>query len=250
MSASSAKKVSFDDEPLIVVDEDNNVLGYQPKADVHAGDGILHRAFSVFLFDDEGRVLIQKRAASKPLWPGFWANACCSHPRRGETEAEAAVRRITEELGIEAAPPAPSATERRARMARMRGEPEPRVDEQGAELPPSRGTDLPDIEEIKTSLRPNPDAKAARVSRPLDPEEVAEQRRGFRLGFTVMVTAAVVLVCLYIYAPLIIQQMPASEPAMIAYVDWANGARDGIDRILARSANGLNVLLERIGVES
>ena len=104
MSASSAKKVSFDDEPLIVVDEDNNVLGYQPKADVHAGDGILHRAFSVFLFDDAGRVLIQKRAASKPLWPGFWANACCSHPRRGETEAEAAVRRITEELGIEAAP--------------------------------------------------------------------------------------------------------------------------------------------------
>lgn len=104
MSASSARQVSFDDEPLIVVDEDNNVLGHQPKADVHAGDGILHRAFSVFLFDDAGRVLIQQRAPGKPLWPGFWANACCSHPRRGETEAEAAVRRIKEELGIDAVP--------------------------------------------------------------------------------------------------------------------------------------------------
>ena len=104
MSTSSARQVSFDDEPLIVVDEDNNVLGHRAKADVHAGEGILHRAFSVFLFDGEGRVLIQKRAAGKPLWPGFWANACCSHPRRGETEAEAAVRRVKEELGIDAAP--------------------------------------------------------------------------------------------------------------------------------------------------
>lgn len=104
MSAPSARKVSFDDEPLICVDAENNVLAYRPKADVHAGDGVLHRAFSVFLFDDAGRVLIQRRAAGKPLWPGYWANACCSHPRRGETEAEAAVRRLGEELGIEATP--------------------------------------------------------------------------------------------------------------------------------------------------
>ncbi|MDF1700230.1 MAG: isopentenyl-diphosphate Delta-isomerase [Planctomycetota bacterium] len=104
MSSARARQVSFDDEPLICVDEENNVLEYRPKADVHAGDGILHRAFSIFLFNEAGEVLIQRRAAGKPLWPGFWANACCSHPRRGETEAEAAVRRLTEELGIEAVP--------------------------------------------------------------------------------------------------------------------------------------------------
>jgi isopentenyl-diphosphate delta-isomerase len=96
------RRVSFDDEPLILVDAENNVIGYRSKADVHAGAGILHRAFSVFLFDAEGRVLLQQRSASKPLWPLFWANSCCSHPRRGETEAEAANRRVLEELGLDA----------------------------------------------------------------------------------------------------------------------------------------------------
>ncbi|MDJ0974944.1 MAG: isopentenyl-diphosphate Delta-isomerase [Planctomycetota bacterium] len=99
-----AKRVSFDDEPLIVVDEHDAVLGYQPKADVHAGDGILHRAFSVFVFNGRGQLLMQQRSAEKPLWPLFWSNSCCSHPRRGETVDEAARRRLVEELGIEADP--------------------------------------------------------------------------------------------------------------------------------------------------
>ncbi len=102
MTDTRAQCVSFDDEPLIVVDEDNNVIGYQPKADVHAGCGTLHRAFSVFLFDTQGRLLLQQRSASKPLWPLVWANSCCSHPRRGETELEAAHRRVREELGLSA----------------------------------------------------------------------------------------------------------------------------------------------------
>jgi isopentenyl-diphosphate delta-isomerase len=101
MSAQKTRRVSFDDEPLIVVDEDNNVLEFLPKADVHRGEGILHRAFSVFLFNEAGQVLLQQRSADKPLWPLYWSNSCCSHPRRGETEAEAAVRRIAEELGVE-----------------------------------------------------------------------------------------------------------------------------------------------------
>lgn len=102
MDSARTRRVSFDDEPLILVDDDNNVIGYRSKADVHAGDGILHRAFSVFLFDAEGRLLLQQRSASKPLWPLYWANSCCSHPRRGETEAEAAKRRVLEELGLDA----------------------------------------------------------------------------------------------------------------------------------------------------
>lgn len=100
MTTASDQIVSFDDESLIIVDEDDNILGFEAKNTCHEGGGILHRAFSIFLFDEAGRVLIQQRAANKPLWPRYWANACCSHPRRGERDSEAAGRRVREELGI------------------------------------------------------------------------------------------------------------------------------------------------------
>ena len=97
------RPVSFDDEPLILVNDADEVLGHAPKRECHEGEGILHRAFSVLLFDHgTGQVLLQQRAADKWLWPGFWSNACCSHPRRGETVAGAATRRLAEELGVEA----------------------------------------------------------------------------------------------------------------------------------------------------
>jgi len=92
--------VSFNDEPLIVVDAQDNVLKHLDKSVCHQGDGILHRAFSVFIFNTEGKLLIQQRSAQKPLWPEFWANSCCSHPRRGETLEFAVERRLQEELGI------------------------------------------------------------------------------------------------------------------------------------------------------
>lgn len=95
------EKVSFDDEPLILVDEHDNEIGYRSKSDCHKGHGTLHRAFSIFLFDDRGRVLLQQRAAGKPLWPLYWSNSCCSHPRRGETLEDALHRRLREELGID-----------------------------------------------------------------------------------------------------------------------------------------------------
>lgn len=91
--------VSSEDEQLILVDLDDTELGFQTKARCHDGDGILHRAFSVFLVDDAGRVLLQQRAADKRLWGGYWANSCCSHPRRGESMELATSRRLTEELG-------------------------------------------------------------------------------------------------------------------------------------------------------
>jgi isopentenyl-diphosphate delta-isomerase len=99
-----SERVSFDDEPLILVDEAGNDVGFGAKADVHAGEGVLHRAFSVFLFDARGLLLMQQRSADKPLWPLYWSNSCCSHPRRGETELEAARRRLREELGVRAEP--------------------------------------------------------------------------------------------------------------------------------------------------
>lgn len=96
------REVSFADEPLILVDENDREIGFASKQRCHEGEGLLHRAFSVFLFDVDGRVLLQQRAAGKPLWPGFWGNSCCSHPRRGETVEAAARRRLGEELGVRA----------------------------------------------------------------------------------------------------------------------------------------------------
>jgi isopentenyl-diphosphate delta-isomerase len=94
--------VSFDDEQLILVDEDDAVTGHCSKAEAHRGAGLLHRAFSIFLFADSETVLLHRRAAAKPLWAGFWTNSVCSHPRRGETYAFATRRRLREELGVSA----------------------------------------------------------------------------------------------------------------------------------------------------
>ena len=94
--------VSFDNEPLILVDTNDVVIGYEEKASAHQGDGQLHRAFSIFLLNDYDEVLLQQRSSLKPLWPMYWSNTCCSHPRRGETLAQSTTRRLREELNLEA----------------------------------------------------------------------------------------------------------------------------------------------------
>jgi isopentenyl-diphosphate delta-isomerase len=60
----------------------------------------LHRAFSIFVFNGDDELLLQQRSPTKMLWPGYWSNTCCSHPRRGEAMATAVVRRLTQELGF------------------------------------------------------------------------------------------------------------------------------------------------------
>ncbi len=97
---SNSRIVSFDDEPLILVDSNDQVLGHDSKAACHNGEGMLHRAFSIFLFNSAGQVLLQQRSGQKRLWPLYWSNSCCSHPRRGENDVAAAERRIHEELAI------------------------------------------------------------------------------------------------------------------------------------------------------
>lgn len=94
------KTVSSPDEMLILVDENDRKIGAAPKDECHRGDGKLHRAFSVFLFNERGELLIQKRSGLKPLWPHFWSNSCCSHPRESESVPDAARRRLREELGV------------------------------------------------------------------------------------------------------------------------------------------------------
>ena len=93
--------VSFDDEMLIVVDENDNIIDYKSKIECHQGDGILHRAFSLFIFNDQGQLILQKRSDQKLLWPLYWSNSCCSHPRKGETLETATHRRLEQELGLD-----------------------------------------------------------------------------------------------------------------------------------------------------
>ncbi len=92
--------VSFEDEPLILVNEKDEIVGYKPKLECHQGDGLLHRAFSVFIFNEKGELLLQKRSEQKWLWPLYWSNSVCSHPRKGESLEIATQRRLEEELGF------------------------------------------------------------------------------------------------------------------------------------------------------
>lgn len=92
--------VSSEEEPLILVDEHDREIGHLSKGECHDGEGVLHRAFSIFIFNTDGKLLLQQRSADKRLWPLFWSNTCCSHPRRGETMEEATERRLAQELGM------------------------------------------------------------------------------------------------------------------------------------------------------
>jgi isopentenyl-diphosphate delta-isomerase len=89
-------------EELILVDERNRAIGHAEKWAVHQ-QGLLHRAFSLFLVDPAGRLLLQQRSRAKYHSGGLWANSCCGHPRPGEPTASAAKRRLREELGAETA---------------------------------------------------------------------------------------------------------------------------------------------------
>ena len=89
-----------DADALILVDEADRSLGFLSKTLCHEGRGVLHRAFSLLIFNERGDLLIQQRAAGKRLWPMYWSNSCCSHPRGDESMETATQRRLYEELGI------------------------------------------------------------------------------------------------------------------------------------------------------
>jgi isopentenyl-diphosphate delta-isomerase len=87
-------------ETVVLVDTAGQPVGTAPKLAAHTAPGRLHLAVSVFLYRDDGALLIQQRAASKYHFPGVWANSCCSHPGPGEPIAAAAHARVLEELGV------------------------------------------------------------------------------------------------------------------------------------------------------
>lgn len=88
------------EEEVILVDENDHPIGIMPKLKAHL-EGELHRAFSVFIFNSSGALLLQQRALDKYHSAGKWTNTCCSHPRPGELTADAAKRRLKEEMGME-----------------------------------------------------------------------------------------------------------------------------------------------------
>lgn len=88
-------------DDLILVDERDKLIGYESKLRAHQDGGLLHRAFSIFIFNSTGEMLLQRRAPGKYHFGGLWTNACCSHPRRGQTTPDAAHLRLREEFGFD-----------------------------------------------------------------------------------------------------------------------------------------------------
>lgn len=89
----------MEDEFVILVDKQDKPTGLMEKMQAHR-EAVLHRAFSVFLFNSKSELMLQQRAMSKYHSPGLWTNTCCSHPRDGETVKQAADRRLMEEMGM------------------------------------------------------------------------------------------------------------------------------------------------------
>lgn len=90
-------------EHVILVDTNDRAVGTMEKMEAHR-KGVLHRAFSIVLFNDDGKMLLQKRSGKKYHSSGLWTNTCCSHPLPGETMEDATRRRLREEMGIDLQP--------------------------------------------------------------------------------------------------------------------------------------------------
>src|SRR3989338_1834245 len=90
-----------DEDVVVLVDPENNVIKTAPKLETHNKNTPLHRGFSVFLFNKNRELLLQKRSFKKKTWPGIWSNSCCGHPMLNEPPIEAGERRLKFELCIE-----------------------------------------------------------------------------------------------------------------------------------------------------
>ena len=87
-------------EQVVLLSPDGQAIGTADKSTIHTAHTPLHSAFSIFLFNRRGEMLLQQRAWTKQTWPGIWSNACCGHPLPGEAIETAAHRRLNDELGL------------------------------------------------------------------------------------------------------------------------------------------------------
>ncbi len=85
-------------DKVLLVNQDDKVIGSKSRQECHQGEGLLHRAFSIYILNNQGEILVQKRSKNKDLWPLMWTSSCCGHPRPGETYIQAGERRLKEEL--------------------------------------------------------------------------------------------------------------------------------------------------------
>lgn len=99
-AATPVREVQINDDQVVLLDAAHQPCGTAPRLEVHGLDTPLHLAFSCYLFDAAGRLLVTRRALGKRTWPGVWTNSCCGHPRPGEDLAEAVERRVGQELRV------------------------------------------------------------------------------------------------------------------------------------------------------
>jgi isopentenyl-diphosphate delta-isomerase len=102
VSAGPSAGAAGSPEVVVLLDEDGRPVGTEPKATVHHTETPLHLAFSCYLFDGTGRLLLTQRALHKPTWPGAWTNSVCGHPAPGEPVEDAVRRRVRAEVGAAA----------------------------------------------------------------------------------------------------------------------------------------------------